>query len=57
MSEMGIFLVNVQTGDKKRITEGGHGLREVVVSGRLHRVVGPEQAGRDSRLHSGKQLR
>ena len=33
MSEMGILLVNVQTGDKKRITEGNHGLREVVVSG------------------------
>ncbi len=33
MSEMGIFLVNVRNGDKRRITEGGHDLREVVISG------------------------
>ena len=32
-SDWGVFLVNVRDGDKKRITEGGHELREVVISG------------------------
>ena len=29
----GILLVNVENGEKRRITEGGHGLEEVVISG------------------------
>ena len=33
-SDWGVFLVNVIDGDKKRITEGGHELTEVVVSGK-----------------------
>ena len=32
-SDWGVILVNVKTGDRRRITEGGHELREVVVSG------------------------
>ena len=32
-SDWGVILVNVKTGDKRRITEGGHELREVVISG------------------------
>ena len=31
--DWGIILVNVKTGEKKRITEDGHGLGEVVISG------------------------
>ena len=59
MSEMGIFLVNVRTGDKKRITEGGHGLREVVVSSdyivwsdlrRQIEIPGSTERNRSSRL-------
>ena len=59
MSEMGIFLVNVRTGDKNRITEGGHGLREVVVSGdyiawtdrsRQVEIPGSTERNRSSRL-------
>ena len=31
--DSGVILVNVKTGDKKSITEGGRGLTEVVISG------------------------
>ena len=32
-SDWGVILVNVRDGDRRRITEGGHDLREVVISG------------------------
>ena len=32
-SDWGVILVNVRDGDKRRITEGGHDPREVVISG------------------------
>ena len=55
--DSGVILVNVKTGDKKSITEGGRGLTEVVIFRGLHRAGGSEQTDRDSWLDRQKQGR
>ena len=57
--DWGIFLVDVKNGDKRRITEGSHELREVVISGdyiawsdrsRQIEIPGSTERNRRSRL-------